>query len=31
MLKKEKEASLVAGKESDMEVNAEKVNYDHVS
>jgi hypothetical protein len=31
MLKKEKEASLILGKEGDMEVNAEKVNYDHVS
>jgi hypothetical protein len=31
MLKKEKDASLVAGKESDMEVKAEKVNYAHVS
>jgi len=31
MLKKEKEASLVDGKESDTEVNAEKVNYAHVS
>jgi hypothetical protein len=31
MLKKIKEASLVAGKESDMEVNAEKANYVHVS
>jgi hypothetical protein len=31
MLRKEKEASLVAGKEGDMEVNAEKANYVHVS
>jgi hypothetical protein len=31
MFKKVKEASLVAGKESDMKVNAEKANYVHVS
>jgi hypothetical protein len=31
MLKKEQEALLIAGKKGDMEVNAEKANYDHAS